>query len=93
VKTKDTRQPLPNNCEETFDEQIKTAKGQAQYQDLVRLIAQVLDVSGSGEDCSLRISATKNKDAYCITLYQDGVATYSSALTWWQLLERVTNLL
>jgi hypothetical protein len=93
VKTRDGRTPLPNDCEAQYDKQLKTAEGQSQYQDLVRLIAQVLDASGSGEDCSLRISATKNKDAYVVTLYQDGQASYSSALTWSQLLERVTNLL
>lgn len=93
VKAKDARTPLQNDCEETFDQQLKTAKGQAEYQDLVRLIAQVLDASGAGDDCSLRISATRNKDAYCVTLYQDGSASYASALTWSQLLERVTNLI
>lgn len=93
MKTKDARTPLPNDCEANYEEQLKTAKGQSQYQDLVRLVAQVLDASGSGEDCSLRISATKNKDAYCVTLYQEGQASYASALTWTQLLERVSNLL
>jgi len=92
VKKPDARTPLSNDCEATFERQLQTAKGQAEYQDLVRLIAQVLDASGSGNDCSVRISATKSKDAYCITLYQDGVASYASALNWSQLCERVTNL-
>jgi len=92
MKAKDARTPLPNDCEAQYEVQLKTASGQSEYQDLVRLIAQVLDASGAGEDCSLRISATKSRDAYCVTLYQDNQASYASALTWRQLCERVTNL-
>jgi hypothetical protein len=93
VKTKDARTPLRNDCEQTYDSQLKTSAGQAKAQALVRLIAQVLDASGGGEDCSLRISATKNKDAYCVTLYQDKAASYASSLTWDGLLDAVEVLL
>lgn len=93
MKSKDARTPLRNDNEATYDEQLKTAKGQAQSQALVRLIAQVLDVSGSGEDCSVRISATKSKDAYCLTLYQDGVASYATGLDWETFLRQVEHLL
>lgn len=93
MKANGEKAPLPNDCEEKYDWQLKTVVGQAESQALVRLIAQVLDASGSGNDCSLRISATKSRDAYCITLYQDGVAAYSSAVSWEELLQRVNALL
>jgi len=93
MKTNKTRQmPMPE-CEATFEKQIKTAAGQAEYQPLVRLITQVLDAAVSGEDVNLRIGATRSRNALIVTLYQEGEASYASGLDWQTLLEQVAQLL
>ena len=81
------------DCEAAYLEQVKTAKGQAEYQPLVQLIAQVLDAAVSGEDVNLRIGATRNKSAFIVTLYQDKEASYASGVNWATLLEQVALLL
>lgn len=93
MRTKDKSQRLMAVNEATFDEQLKTAKGQAQYQPLVRLIAQVLDAGADGADCNLRIGVTRGKNAFLLTLYQEGDASYASGLDWDTFLEQVALLL
>ncbi len=93
MKTKDARQaPLPE-CEAAFEKQLKTAAGQAEYQNLVRLIAQVLDAGIAGEEVNLRIGVTRNRSAFIVTLYQNNEASYASGLNWGTLLEQVDQLL
>lgn len=87
-----TKTPLPD-CEASYDEQLKTAKGQAQIQPLVRLIAQVLDAAIGGDDVNLRIGATRARNAFILTLYQEGQASYASGLDWDTFLEQVALLL
>lgn len=81
------------DCETTFEKQLQTAKGQAEYQDMVRLITQVLDAAITGADCSLRIGTTKNRSGLLATLYQDGEATYASATDWFGFLAAMKSLL
>lgn len=93
MKGKSTRQaPLPE-CEATFLEQVKTAKGQAQYQGLVQLITQVLDLAIGGADINMRIGATKARNAFIVTVYEDATPSYASGTDWETLLEQVNQLL
>lgn len=93
MRTKDATKVLEAKCEADFDLQLKTAAGQAQYQALVRLIAQVLDAGAQGHDVNLRIGVTRGHNAYLVTLYQENEASYAAGLDWATLLEQVAQLL
>jgi len=81
------------DCEAAFEKQLKSSAGQAEYQPLVRLIAQVLDAAVTGEDVNIRIGSTRSKSAFILTLYQAGEASYASGLDWPTFLEQVALLL
>jgi len=93
MKTNTNRKQLEAGCEVSFEHQLKSAAGQAEYQGLVRLIAQVLDAAASGMDVNLRIGVTKMRSAYIVTLYQEGDASYATGLDWPTLLAQVELLL
>jgi len=93
MRAKDNRTaPMPD-CEAEFEKQLKTAKGQAEYQALVRLIAQVLDLAVSGEDINMRIGSTRRRDALIITVYNEGEPMYATGQDWYALLRAAEALL
>lgn len=93
MRAKDNRAAVMPDNEAALDQQLKTAKGQAEYQGLVRLIAQVLDQAVSGADCNMRIGTTKRRDALIITVYQDGEPMYATGQDWQALLKAAEGLL
>jgi len=80
-------------CEASFEQQLKTSVGQAEYQGLVRLITQVLDAAASGTDINMRIGTTKSRDALILTIYQDDEKLYATGSTWASFLESAKSLL
>lgn len=81
------------DCEKEFEKQLKSAQGQAEYQALVRLIAQVLDTAITGGDCNMRIGTTKRRDSLIITVYLEGEPMYATGQDWYSLLKAAESLL
>jgi len=84
--------PMPD-AEKQLDELLKTAKGQAQLQPLMRLIAQALDEAVAGGDCNIRIGTNKARSTLMVTVYLNGEAMYATANDLVALLEAAETLL
>lgn len=93
MRKKFAKDPIKPDCEETLAQLVTTDEGAALLAGLNTLIAQVLDAAAKGEDVNLRIGATKKRDAFTVTLFQEGEAMYATGSTLPGLLDSVQSLL
>lgn len=93
MRKKYASEPLKPDCEDTLKKMGKLPEDNELLSGLLTLIAQVLDAGAAGEDVNLRIGVTKKKDAFTVTLFQEGEAMYATGTTLPGLLASVQSLL
>jgi len=88
-----TGDQLSNSNRETLNKNLISNKGDSPELNMLRVIAELLDMIANGEDIYMVLGATRRKDSFTVTLKHNGIPTILYSATLVGLSDEVATLL